>query len=99
VRQDDGSSVSGGMAYDRGCKPIQCKRVDYGVKESSDWLVFRLGLRQKKSEREMCASFTQLCNKAKDVCGKSSAPLQSVIKCVMILPVPGRNYDHSVERN
>jgi hypothetical protein len=32
---------------------------------------------------------TRLCNIAKGVCGKGSAPLQSVIKCVMILPVPG----------
>jgi hypothetical protein len=31
----------------------------------------------------------RLCNIAKDVCGKSSAPLKSVIKRIMILPVPG----------
>ena len=42
---------------------------------------------------------SRLCNKAKDVCGESSAPLQSVINCVMILPIPGRNCERSVERN
>jgi hypothetical protein len=45
VRQDDGSSVSAGMAYDRGCKLVQCKRVDYGVNETSDWRVFSTGPR------------------------------------------------------
>jgi hypothetical protein len=43
VLQGDGSSVSAGMAYDRGCKPVQCKGVDYGVNETSDWRVFSTG--------------------------------------------------------
>jgi hypothetical protein len=43
MRQDDGSSVSVGMAYDHGCKPAQCKRVDCGVNETSDWRVLVLG--------------------------------------------------------
>jgi hypothetical protein len=85
VRQDDGSSVSVGMAYDRGSKPVQCKRVDYRVNETSDWRVFSTGPIRKVVWTGM---ITWLSNIAKDVCGKSSAPLQRVIKCVMILPIP-----------
>jgi hypothetical protein len=43
VRHDDSSSVSARMAYDRGCKHVQCKRIDYGVNETSDWRVFSTG--------------------------------------------------------
>jgi hypothetical protein len=50
-------------------KPVHCKRVDYGVKESSDWLVFRLGLRQKKFERE-CRHATPIATRLKMFVGK-----------------------------
>jgi hypothetical protein len=74
------------MAYDRGGKPVQCKRVDCGVNETSDWRVFSTGPIRKVVWMGM---ITRLCNIAKGICGKSSAPLQSVIKRVMILPVLG----------
>ena len=56
------------------------------MKNASDWRVFRLGLLLKEVGTGM---ITRLCNKAKDVCGKSSAPLESVLNSVMILPVLG----------
>ena len=46
------------------------------MKNASDWRVFRLGLLLKEVGTGLA---TRLCNKAKDVCGKSSAPLESVI--------------------
>ena len=65
---------------------VQLDWAEYIVKNASDWQVFRLGLLLKEVGTGM---ITRLCNKAKDVCGKSSAPLESELNCVMILPVPG----------
>ena len=51
---------------------VQLHWAEYRVKNASDWRVFRLGLLLKEVGTGLA---TRLCNKAKDVCGKSSAPL------------------------
>ena len=58
---------------------VQLHWAEYRVKNASDWRVFRLGLLLKEvGMGNTSYRYSWLCNKAKDVCGKSSAPLQSV---------------------
>ena len=58
---------------------VQLHWADYRVKNASDWQVFRLGLLLKEVGMGITPyRYSRLYNKAKDVCGKSSAPLESV---------------------
>ena len=76
LQGDDFSVFEGMVIKHRSTDQNLLQRVDCGVVEkASDWLVFRLGLRPKEVWTGLA---TRWCNKAKDVCGKSSAPLQSV---------------------
>ena len=58
---------------------ILCRDVVTRWKRASDWLVFRLGLLLKEVGAGIPSTDgSRLCNKAKDVYGQSSAPLESV---------------------
>ena len=59
---------------------VQLHWAEYRVKNASDWRVFRLSLLHiEVGTRITMIRYSRLYNKAKDVCGKSSAPLESVI--------------------
>ena len=58
---------------------VQLHWAEYRMKNASDWRVFSLGLLHIEVGTGITMiRYSRLCNKAKDVCGKISAPLESV---------------------